>query len=81
MQNLKRARKSKKVKSDFLFLPKKKSHSELNSEWDFFVTLKKYYFFANTALISIEIAERSIFNFPAIVSITTVVSASSETFP
>jgi len=46
-----------------------------------FTSLKKDYFLASVALISIEIAERSIFNFPDIVSITTVVSASSETLP
>ena len=47
----------------------------------FFNILIKNYFFAKAALISIEIEERSIFNFPDIVSITTVVSASSDTFP
>ena len=48
----------------------------------FFVAkLRKNYFLFKVALISIEMAERSIFNFPAIVSTTTVVSAISATFP
>ena len=43
--------------------------------------LKNYAFLAKAALISIEIAERSIFNFPDIVSMITEVSASSTTLP
>lgn len=42
---------------------------------------KTYAFLFKAALISIEIAERSIFNFPDIVSIITEVSASSTTLP
>ena len=47
-----------------------------------FLEIKKTYaFLFKAALISIEIAERSIFNFPDIVSIITEVSASSTTLP
>jgi hypothetical protein len=42
---------------------------------------KKLSFLFKAALISIEIAERSIFNFPDIVSMITEVSASSTTLP
>ncbi len=57
-----------------------------NSEWVICKRLfKTYYFFTatvfNFALISIEMAERSIFNFPDMVSITIVVSDNSEIFP
>jgi hypothetical protein len=45
--------------------------------WSFYV----YTFLFKAALYSMEIADLSIFIFPDIVSITAVVSASSETFP
>lgn len=44
----------------------------------YFLTTATSFIFA---LISIEIDERSIFNFPAMVSITIVFSANSEIFP
>ena len=47
----------------------------------FFITIRIAYFLFNTAVISIDKAERSIFNFPDIVSITIVVSANSAIFP
>lgn len=63
-----------------MFSVHKKIPSE-DSEGIFFNYKTKIYFLFKAALISIEIAERSILSFPAIVSITTVVSATSATLP
>jgi hypothetical protein len=62
---------------------KKKSQISITTIgiWDFNFIISNYAFLFKVALNSIEIEERSIFNLPLIVSIITVVSASSAILP